>query len=312
MAAKKFHLTSLAVLVIHFIALLPNVCHSLDILGEKCDIFTGSWVHDSSYPLYDVTKCHTIPGQFNCQKNGRPDSDYQKWRWKPLDCNLNRFNALDFLQRLRGKKILFAGDSLTNDQWQSMVCLLSSVSPPGRSTLSTGQGISTFEATDYGVSVSFQWAPFLVDRVNKTIGGQQKVVIELDSVELNAKEWVGQDILLFESGHWWGQNVGDPRSASDWKNPTGHNCENETEPILGSSYPGPYPPQLGIAEDVLHHMSSPVSFLNITTLTLLRKDGHPSIYTDDHSIPGRADCLHWCLPGVPDAWNELLYSSLFF
>jgi hypothetical protein len=23
------------------------------------------------------------------------------------------------------------------------------------------------------------------------------------------------------------------------------------------------------------------------------------------------DCVHWCLPGVPDTWNELLYALLF-
>jgi hypothetical protein len=22
------------------------------------------------------------------------------------------------------------------------------------------------------------------------------------------------------------------------------------------------------------------------------------------------DCSHWCLPGIPDSWNELLYSTL--
>jgi len=35
----------------------------------------------------------------------------------------------------------------------------------------------------------------------------------------------------------------------------------------------------------------------------------PSIYT------GRGtsfdDCSHWCLAGVPDAWNEILYAVLF-
>jgi hypothetical protein len=22
------------------------------------------------------------------------------------------------------------------------------------------------------------------------------------------------------------------------------------------------------------------------------------------------DCSHWCLPGVPDSWNELLYAQI--
>lgn len=65
-------------------------------------------------------------------------------------------------------------------------------------------------------------------------------------------------------------------------------------------------------ETVIYEMKTPVSYLNITKLTDYRKDGHPSIYRR----PGKPrrgiiqDCSHWCLPGVPDSWNELMYVSL--
>lgn len=54
-----------------------------------------------------------------------------------------------------------------------------------------------------------------------------------------------------------------------------------------------------------------VQFLNITHLTQFRYDGHPSL----HREPGTAanapqDCSHWCLPGIPDIWNEILYAHL--
>ncbi|KAK2996658.1 hypothetical protein RJ639_026226 [Escallonia herrerae] len=43
-----------------------------------------------------------------------------------------------------------------------------------------------------------------------------------------------------------------------------------------------------------------------------RKDGHASVYyLGSKSGPAslhRQDCSHWCLPGVPDSWNELLYA----
>lgn len=349
----------------------PNLTMSEAFVGEKCDIFTGSWVHDLSYPLYDSRTCPYLNGEVSCQRNGRPDSDYEKWRWKPRDCNIPRFDALFLLQRLRGKTILFIGDSLTNNQWQSMVCLLSSVLPQKGKKFMRGNPISSFKALDYRVTVSFQWAPYLVDMVSRVIGGQQKVVLQLDSVGLNGRWWMGADILVFESGHWWGHTGRDARkwdyiqdgrnfygdmdrmaaygkalttwanwidsnidirrtrvffrsysgahiSAMDWNNPEGRNCYRETEPVLGSSYPGPYPPQLQIAESVVRRMKSSVSFLNITMMSLLRKDGHPSIYSTDVTAeqrknPGRyADCSHWCLPGLPDTWNELLYSALFF
>lgn len=69
----------------------------------------------------------------------------------------------------------------------------------------------------------------------------------------------------------------------------------------------PYP-GVDIVKSVLSNMAKPVQLLDITLLTQLRKDGHPSIYT------GRGinfvDCSHWCLPGVPHTWNQLLYAAL--
>lgn len=62
-----------------------------------------------------------------------------------------------------------------------------------------------------------------------------------------------------------------------------------------------------------------VQILNITQLSEYRKDGHPSIYRkfwDDlgkervANPSGYSDCTHWCLPGVPDVWNELLYAFI--
>lgn len=35
-----------------------------------------------------------------------------------------RLNATDFLERLRGKRLVFIGDSLNRNMWESMVCIL--------------------------------------------------------------------------------------------------------------------------------------------------------------------------------------------
>ena len=33
-------------------------------------------------------------------------------------------NATDFLERLRGQKLVFVGDSLNRNMWESLVCIL--------------------------------------------------------------------------------------------------------------------------------------------------------------------------------------------
>ncbi|RZC46222.1 hypothetical protein C5167_039177 [Papaver somniferum] len=54
-----------------------------------------------------------------------------------------------------------------------------------------------------------------------------------------------------------------------------------------------------------------IQFLNITYLTEFRNDGHPSVHREPGTpIPSPQDCSHWCLPGVPDTWNKLLYAHL--
>ena len=59
--------------------------------------------------------------------------------------------------------------------------------------------------------------------------------------------------------------------------------------------------------------------LNVTLMTAQRRDGHPSVYNVvrlpspagvQEQVMRAADCSHWCLPGVPDAWNELLYALI--
>lgn len=101
--------------------------------------------------------------------------------------------------------------------------------------------------------------------------------------------------------------------GGDWD--SGGSCNGETEPVLRGAILNNYPLKMKIVEEVIKDMQVPVVLLNVTRLTNFRKDGHPSIYGTNTTAGKkvsrrRQDCSHWCVPGVPDAWNELIYANL--
>ncbi|KAL5550742.1 hypothetical protein UlMin_000918 [Ulmus minor] len=112
--------------------------------------------------------------------------------------------------------------------------------------------------------------------------------------------------------------------ANEWGGGRGESCYKETEQIFKEGFrgSGSDPKMMRVVEKALEELSRRglnVKMLNITQLSEYRKEGHPSIYrkqweplTENQiSNPSSyADCVHWCLPGVPDVWNELLYAYI--
>ena len=95
------------------------------------------------------------------------------------------------------------------------------------------------------------------------------------------------------------------RRGREWNEPT-RSCKSETQPYFGLRYPASTPQAALVVNKVLSRIKKPVYLLDITLLSQYRKDAHPTFYSTHSGL----DCSHWCLPGLPDTWNQLLYTAL--
>lgn len=340
---------------------------------KECDLYNGTWVEDEDYPIYEPGSCPYVDEAYDCKINGRNDTHYTKWRWKPHGCDLPRFSAKDFLARLKGKQLMLIGDSMNRNQFESILCVLregldnkSKMYEIHGHTISKGRGYFVFKFEDYDCTVSFVRSHFLVrEGVRMNAQGSSNPTLSIDRIDKTSNRWKRADILVFNTGHWWAHgktarginyykegdylypkfdgveayrkaiktwgkwidnNINPKKQivyyrgyssahfrGGDWD--SGGSCYGETEPVLNGSILNNYPLKMKIVEEVIQGMKVPVKLLNVTKLTNFRKDGHPSVF--GKSITGgrkvsmkRQDCSHWCLPGVPDAWNELIYATL--
>ncbi|CAH9120234.1 unnamed protein product [Cuscuta europaea] len=93
---------------------------------------------------------------------------------------------------------------------------------------------------------------------------------------------------------------------SHWRNLTLRECEVPNQPLLetrgqdNSSFSD-------AIFSVVKTMTIPVTIMHITPMSAFRSDAHVGTWGDKPSL---SDCSHWCLPGVPDMWNEILLSYL--
>lgn len=327
-----------------------------------CDIFDGKWVVDNSYPLYNASECPFVEKGFNCLANGRTNDDYLKWRWKPRNCELPRFNVYHMLEILRNKRIVFVGDSMSRTQWESLICLLmTGVQDKGSVYEVNGNKITKLirflgvRFSSFNFTVEFYRSVFLVQHTWSSKYGIKRVrsTLTLDKLDDISDEWINADVLIFNSGQWWvpGKLFGvgcyfqvnstlrigmsiqtafrtaletwsswidtkiNPNRTrvffrtfepSHWSNLTQRMCNVTNQPLSETNDQESSSFSDAVLE-VAHSMKVPVNVLHITPMSAYRKDAHVGLWSDN---PFLSDCSHWCLPGLPDLWNEMVFSYL--
>ncbi|RZC23168.1 Protein ALTERED XYLOGLUCAN 4 isoform B [Glycine soja] len=223
--------------------------------------------------------CDYTNGRWNCVGNSRPDLGFLYWKWKPSECNLPRFDPNTFLQLISNKHVAFVGDSLSRNHIESLLSMLTTVTKPNGFS---HQGSTRWVLPSHNATLSFYWSPFLVQGAwDKGVFVQRLSLIERGKDNLKEKMLRSEGFSLKK---WKGLRQGPKnwerlRKAGNFKGFT-------------------------------------LEVLDITKLALLRPDGHPGAFMNPFpfakGVPKHVqnDCVHWCLPGPIDTWNEIFLEMM--
>ncbi|XP_057798408.1 protein trichome birefringence-like 18 isoform X2 [Salvia miltiorrhiza] len=365
----------------------PNVAEAVgsspgDTYVAECDLYHGKWIHDAAGPLYRNDSCPIITQMQNCQGNGRPDKDYENWRWKPSQCDLPRFDARKFLELMRGKTLAFIGDSVARNQMESMLCILWQVEAPKNRG---NKKMQRYYFRSTSTMIVRIWSSWLVHQTSEPFDYAPAGVtkLHLDAPDEGFMEYITEfDVIVLSSGHWfakqsvyilnneivggqlWWPDKSRPKKIDNieafgisvetilttmgthpnytgitivrsfspdhyeggaWN--TGGSCTGKERPLEGKFVENGF-------TNIMHEKQvngfnravekktnkSKIKLMDITEVFSYRHDGHPGPYRspDPNKITKRGpdgkpppqDCLHWCMPGPVDTWNELVFEII--
>lgn len=116
------------------------------------------------------------------------------------------------LEKLRNKRLVFVGDSIGRNQWESLLCMLSSavlnkdsIYEVNGSPITRHKGFLVFRFKDFNCTIEYYRSPFLVLQSRSPARAPQQVrtTLKLDQMDWNCVTWRDADVLVLNTGHWW-------------------------------------------------------------------------------------------------------------
>ncbi|KAK4414526.1 protein trichome birefringence-like 39 [Sesamum alatum] len=276
-------------------ALYVVLCSTISVVsGNNCNVYEGEWVYDDeTYPLFNSTRCPFIRKEFDCSKYGRSDHHYLHYRWQPNGCDLPRISVAYFsshylvdIEMEEFGRVLKLGSLKSGEIWKRFDVLVFN-------TWLWWHRRGIKQPWDY-----IEDEGIIVEDMDRTIAFTKAL--------MRWAKWVESDVDPYKTKVFFRGVSPAHYRGEEWNEPGVRNCSKETRPMTGSSYPSGEPLAAKIVKDILSSNTTSVHLLDITTLSQLRKDGHPGTHNGYKGM----DCTHWCVAGVPDTWNHLLYTQL--
>ncbi|XP_039114513.1 protein ALTERED XYLOGLUCAN 4-like [Dioscorea cayenensis subsp. rotundata] len=267
---------------------------------EDCDYSKGKWVWDTERNIYNSSEwiCPTRPTGYNCEMNGK-DLEYLNWRWKPDGCELPKFEPYSFLNIIRGKTLAFVGDSLSLNQLNSLLCLVSQIY-----LYEGGKLIGCINCKDEKKLTKHE-TKFGLQKAFKTVFQYISKCEECKELFTLLRTYSPSH---FEKGSWFdggycrrshpleNEENAKQKLRSQWKT-----CEEFREVQLE---------ELGRVRRNEEGGRKRYGVVDVSRASMLRVDAHPGFYYSNLVGRNVTDCLHWCMPGPPDMWNEILLEIL--
>ena len=293
------------------------------------DFLNGSWNPSTHIQPQGYQYCQ-IDHRQDCRSN---DPSYLGQSWEPhrKDCVPRPIRRNEFLSHFRNKDIVFVGDSMARNQQQSVQCMLMN---SHETKLEWTDGFKLEYNSyfpEYNTSVQHLlsgWRDFLspehIHELNnfdiviisvgsawkradsglpslegKTVKEAKAIVHEAIRKRFSALEDLPKHIQIIwktpDLPH-WAVSISD----NPWNLPCA--AHKHSDPL-----------QLWIREALLlENKQRPnahnIHVMDVFDLIKTRADAHPN----NHSLKfgGKHDCLHWCLPGIPDTINEIIFDFL--